>query len=89
MGSSPGWACLGAPGTLRMGQPSRQPRLELQMVVRYWPHHLSRRLVEIKALRPGNRPDRRQALPDSKAWCNLVPLREMLGRGAWAGEDEE
>lgn len=27
------------------------------MLGRFWPHHFSGHLVEIKALRPGNRPD--------------------------------
>lgn len=50
---------LGAPGTLRMGQPSREPQLEFVIAVPFWSLHHSGHLVEIKVLRPGNRPDSR------------------------------
>lgn len=76
---------LRAPRTLKMGQPSRQPQVELAMLVCFWSLHLSGHLVEIKALRPGNRPDIRSGPPrfQSIVLCNIVP-RDGCWVGSWA-----
>lgn len=90
------WAPLQAgPGStknieVKMGQPSRQPQVELTVRVCLWSPHLSGRLVEIKELRPGNRPDVRSGPPrfQSIVLCNIVS-REGCWVGSWARHHEQ